>query len=94
MGRLAAIDARLRPLPADRVLAASAVLLAVTNAVEVAADPGRRDVALVFTVLFAAPLAFAWRAPLGALLAFDGLALIEAALGGRVFGTTVSVACF
>ncbi len=94
MGRLAAIDARLRALPADRVLAACAVLLAATNALEVAAaaDPGRRGVALAFAVLFAVPLAFAWRAPLGALLAFDGLALVEAALGGRVFGTTVSIA--
>jgi signal transduction histidine kinase len=93
MGRRAAIDARLRALPPDRVLAACAALLAVTNAIEVAAadDPGRRGVALVFAVLFAVPLAFAWRAPLGALLAFDGLALIEAVLGGRVFGTTVSI---
>jgi signal transduction histidine kinase len=94
MGRLAAIDARLRALPADRVLAACATLLAVTGAIELAtaADPGRRGVAVVFSVVLAVPLAFAWRAPLGALLTFDALALIEAALGGRVFGTSVSVA--
>ncbi|HEY7619167.1 MAG TPA: histidine kinase [Solirubrobacteraceae bacterium] len=94
MGRLAAIDARLRTLPADRVLAACAVLLAVTGALEMAtaAHPGTRGVAVVFAVLLTVPLTFAWRAPLGALLAFDGLALLEAALGGRVFNTSVSVA--
>jgi signal transduction histidine kinase len=93
MGRLASIDARLRALPADRVLAAVAALLGATNAIEVATadDPGNRGVALVFAVVLAAPLAVAWRRPLAALLAFDALALAEGALGGRVLGTTVSV---
>jgi signal transduction histidine kinase len=94
MGRRASIDARLRALSADRVLAAVAVLLGATNALEVATadDPGRRGVAFAFAILLAAPLAAAWRAPLGALLAFDLLAVVEGALGGRVLGTTVSVA--
>jgi signal transduction histidine kinase len=94
MGRPATIDARLRALPADRVLVAVAVLLGATNAIEVATsdDPGTRGVALVFAVVLAVPLAFAWRNALGALLAFDLLAVAEGALGGKVLGTTVSVA--
>jgi signal transduction histidine kinase len=94
MRRRASIDARLRALPPDRVLAAVGVLLAITNAIEVttADDPGRRGVALAFALVLPLPLAFAWRAPLGALLAFDVLAIAEGALGGRVFGTTVSIA--
>jgi signal transduction histidine kinase len=93
MGRRASIDARLRALPAERVLAAVAVLLAITNAIEVttADDPGRRGVAFVFAIVLPLPLAYAWRGPLAALIAFDVLAVAESALGGRVFGTTVSI---
>jgi signal transduction histidine kinase len=93
MGRPASIDARLRALPADRVLAAVAVVLGATNAIEVATadDPGTRGVALVFAVALAGPLVVAWRRPVAALLAFDALALAESALGARVLGTTVSV---
>jgi signal transduction histidine kinase len=55
-------------------------------------DPGRRGVAFAFAIALPLPLAYAWREPLAALIAFDLLALAEGALGGRVFGTTVSIA--
>jgi signal transduction histidine kinase len=94
MGRRASIDARVRALSADRVLAAAAVLLGAINVAEAATldDVGRRGVAVVFAAVLAVPLAFAWRVPLGALVAFDALALVEGALGGRLFGTTNAVA--
>jgi len=90
MGRWASILARLRALPADRVLAAAALLLGALLVVEAAAtsDVGTRGVALVFAVLMALPLARAWRAPLAALLALNALALAQGALGGRLFGVT------
>ena len=90
MGRWASIDARLRALSTDRVLAVTATLLAALFALEAALahDPGDRRVALVFAVLMAVPLAFAARAPLATLLIFEALALVEGALGGRLFGTT------
>jgi signal transduction histidine kinase len=94
MGRWASVDARLRTLSADRVLVTAAVLLGAINVVEAATldDVGRRGVAVVFAAVLAVPLAFAWRAPLGALLAFNALALVESVLGGRLFGSTNAVA--
>ena len=94
MGRWASIQARLRALPPDRVLVALAVALAVTHVLEAATvdDPGPRGLAVAFAVLLAVPLAFAWRFPLGALLAFDAIALVEGALGGRLFSATSSSA--
>jgi signal transduction histidine kinase len=94
MGRSASIDARLRALSPDRVLATAAVLLGAINVVEAAtmADVGNRGVAVAFAAALAVPLALAWRGPLAALLAFDALALVEGALGGRLFGTTNAVA--
>jgi signal transduction histidine kinase len=94
MGHSASISARLRALAADRMLAALGVVLGTTLVLEAALtnDVGARGVAIAFAVLMAPPFAFAWRAPLGALLAFDALAVAEGALGGRVFGVTTSVA--
>jgi signal transduction histidine kinase len=93
MGRWASIDARLRGPSPNRVLAVAAVLLGALNVAEAATldDVGRRGVAVAFAAVLAAPLAFAWRAPLGALLAFDALAVVEGALGGRLFGGTNAV---
>jgi signal transduction histidine kinase len=94
MGRWASVDARLRRSSHDRVLVAAAVLLGAINVVEAATldDVGRRGVAVVFAAVLAVPLVFSWRAPLGALLAFDALALVEGALGGKLFGATNAVA--
>jgi signal transduction histidine kinase len=94
MGRRASIRARVRALPADRVLAAVGVLLGAVLVLEAALtkDVGARGVAVGFAVLMAVPFAFAWRAPLAALLAFDVVAVVEGALGGRLFGLTLSVA--
>ncbi len=90
MGRLASMSARLRALPPARVLAGVAALLGVANVVEAATvqDVGARGVAVAFAAVLAVPLAYAWRSPLGALLTFEGLALVQGALGGRLFGET------
>jgi signal transduction histidine kinase len=94
MGHWASISARLWALGADRVLAVAAVVLGAVQATEAAAasDVGTRGVALAFGVLMAVPLVRAWRAPLAALLAFQAIAVVEGALGGRLFaGTSASV---
>jgi signal transduction histidine kinase len=94
MGHWASIRARVRALPADRVLAAVGVLLGAVLVLEasLARDVGARGVAIGFAVLMVTPFAFAWRAPLAALVAFDVLAVVDGALGGRLFGVTTSIA--
>jgi signal transduction histidine kinase len=90
MGHRAFTDAFVRALKPARVLPVLAVAFGVAQVLEVAIvdNAGNRAVALVFAVLAAAPLAFAWRAPLASLLTFDALCVLGAALGGRLLAST------
>jgi signal transduction histidine kinase len=90
MGRRAVRDAFGRALEPGRALAVLAAALALGQVLEAAIvdDVGRRAVTLAFAVLAAAPLAFAWRAPLASLLTFDALCVLDAAFGGRLLASS------
>jgi signal transduction histidine kinase len=94
MGRPGFTEAFRRVLDPERALRALAVAFALAQLVEAALvdDAGVRAVTLAGAVLTAVPLAFAWRAPLRSLLAFDLLCLVGALLGGQLLqGTQVTV---
>jgi signal transduction histidine kinase len=94
MGRPASTNASRRALDPERALMALAVAFAAAQVVEAALidDAGVRAVTLAGAVVTAVPLAFAWRAPLRSLLAFDALCLAGALLGGQLLqGTQVTV---
>jgi signal transduction histidine kinase len=84
--------ARPRAVSPQRVLVALAACAVVSGTLEAALrhDVGRRDVVVVFAPLLALAVAWAWRAPLGAALAFGALAAAQGALGGRIMESAVT----
>jgi signal transduction histidine kinase len=93
MGRWAVRDAFARALEPARALPVLAVAFGLGQVLEAAIvdDVGHRGVTLIFAVLAAVPLAFAWRAPLASVLTFDALCVLDAVLGGRLLASTQTV---
>jgi signal transduction histidine kinase len=86
MGRPASMNTSRRAPDPELALLALAAVFALAQVLEaaLASDPGVRAVTIAFALLTAAPLAFAWRAPLASLVAVDLLFVLGAALGGRL----------